>query len=176
MAPTFALDRLALLALAALIARHLAQSQLAQRPEVSRLEKILERILDLRGGIDLALAQALAQRFDRDVNVDYLIGTGQERIRHRLAHLDPGDPLDHRRDALQVLHVERGYYVDPRGEQLFDVLVALGMAAAGRVGVCQFVDNYVFRLARQNAVDVHLLKRRAAVLDLAQRHLLEIPD
>ncbi len=126
--------------------------------------------------IDFALAQALAQRFDRDVNVDYLVGAGQERIRHRLAHLDPGNPLDHRRDALQVLHVECGYYVDSRGEQLFDVLVALGMAAAGRVGVCQFVDNYVFRLARQNPVDVHLLKRRAAVVDLAQRHLLEVPD
>jgi hypothetical protein len=45
-------------------ARDFAQRQFAQRRQVARLEKILERLLDVIRRIDFALAQPLAKSFD----------------------------------------------------------------------------------------------------------------
>ena len=50
-----------------------------------------------------------------------------------------------------------------------DVEVALGMAAAGRVGVGELVDQRDLRPARQDGVDVHLVERPALVLDAPAR-------
>ena len=44
-----------------------------------------------------------------------------------------------------MLDVERGADVDAGGEQLLDVQVALGVAAAGRVGVGELVDQHQLR-------------------------------
>ena len=89
--PPSRLQRFAVLALAAQVARDLAQRQLAQGGQIGRLEKILERLLDLRGRIDFAFAQTLAQLLDRDVDVDDLVGAREKGVRHGLAHLDAGD-------------------------------------------------------------------------------------
>ena len=53
----------------------------------------------------------------------------------------------------------------PGAEQLLDVLVALGVAAAGGVGVGQLVDQADGRPAREDGVEVHLAEGHAAVLD-----------
>ena len=55
--------------------------------------------------------------------------------------------------------------VDPGVEQVFDVLVALGVARARGVGVGELVDQADGRPACQDRVDVHLAERDAAVLD-----------
>ena len=53
-----------------------------------------------------------------------------------------------------MLDVERGPDVDAGRDQLLHVLPALGMAAVGRVGVGEFVDDDQLRLALQGRVDV----------------------
>ena len=55
-----------------------------------------------------------------------------------------------------MLDVERGPYVDAGRQQLLDVLPALGMAAAGDVGVRELVDEQKSRLARERLVEVEL--------------------
>ena len=62
----------------------------------------------------------------------------------------------------------------PGIEQLVDVLPALRVARAGHVGVRELVDEHPLGLAGEDRVDVHLLERDAAVLDLLARHDLEV--
>ena len=56
-----------------------------------------------------------------------------------------------------MLDVERGPDVDAGRQQLVDILPALGMAAAGNVGVGVFIDQQQFRPARQRGVEIELL-------------------
>ena len=72
-----------------------------------------------------------------------------------------------------MLDVDRRVDVDAGGEQLLDVQVALGMAAPGRVGVREFVDQHELRPAREDGVEIHLLEDAALVLDAAARDDLE---
>ena len=94
-------------------------------------------------------------------------------VRHRLAHADAGDLRDHVVQAFDVLDVQRGIDVDAGGEQLLDVHVALGMAAARRVGVRQFVDQRELRAARQQRVEIHLRQRAPAIFDRTARDDLQ---
>jgi hypothetical protein len=68
------------------------------------------------------------------------------------------DARDLRNDvvqALDVLDIERGVDVYPRREQLRHVQIALGMAAALRVGVGQFVHQHQLGPALEDGVEVH---------------------
>ena len=80
--------------------------------------------------------------------------------------LTPGDLRDDVVQALEVLDVDGGVDVDAGGEQLLDVLPALGVARAGDVGVGQLVDQQQGRVAGERRVEVELLERRAPVLEL----------
>ena len=62
--------------------------------------------------------------------------------------------------------------MDAGREDVLDVLVALGVAAAGHVGVGQLVDEGHLRLAGQHGVDVHLLDGDAVVFLAAARDRL----
>ena len=54
--------------------------------------------------------------------------------------------------------------------------IPLLVGRSGRVGVRELVDDGDLRPPRLDRLDVHLLERHAAVLDRAQRHLLEVAD
>jgi hypothetical protein len=84
-------------------------------------------------------------------------------VRHGLPLHHPGDPLHHVVQALQVLNVHCGQYVDAGGEQLLDVLPALGVPGAGRVGVRQLVDHHDLGAAGQHGLGVQLAERVIAV-------------
>ena len=88
-------------------------------------------------------------------------------VGHGLAHADARDLRDDVVEALDVLDVEGGVDVDAGGQQLLDVQIALGVAAAGRVGVGELVDQHELRAAREDGVEVHLLERLALVVDAA---------
>ena len=62
------------------LAGQFAQGQFAQMFEVGIGEEIFQGGLHALGGIDLALAQALLEVFGGQVDVDDLIGFGQDRI------------------------------------------------------------------------------------------------
>ena len=62
-----------------------------------------------------------------------------------------------------MLDVQGRDDVDPRGQDILDVLVPLGVPAARDVGVSQFVDEGHLGLAGEDGVDVHLLDDDAPV-------------
>ncbi|MEY9757287.1 hypothetical protein ABIE73_004682 [Bradyrhizobium yuanmingense] len=70
-----------------------------------------------------------------------------------------------------MLDVDGGIDVDAVREQLLDVEIALGMAASGRIGVGELVDERNLRPPRDHRVEVHLLDDLAAVVQpLARDH------
>ena len=150
-----------------------AQRQFAQRRQVGRREEVLQRALRLLRDVDLAFLEALDQVFGRQVDQLDGIGAVEDRIRHRLAHAHPRDLRDDVVQAFDVLDVDGGIDVDAAVQDLLHVEVALRMAAAGRVGVGEFVDQDDLRPAGEDGVEVHLLEPAALVLDAPARNDLE---
>ena len=101
------------------------------------------------------------------------VGLLQDPVGNGLAHDDAGDARDDVGEALEMLDVERRPDVDAGGEQLLDVLPALGMTAVRSVGVGELVDDDQLGLARQRRVEVEFLDRAAVILDLAPRQDFE---
>ncbi|HXY27583.1 MAG TPA: hypothetical protein VEH82_04820 [Acidimicrobiales bacterium] len=123
------------------------------------------------------MQHAPAQLVGRRVDELDLVGLPHHPVRHPLAHADPGDPLDGVGQRLEVLDVDRRDDGDAGVEDLEDVFPALLVTARPRdVGVGQLVDQHHLRLAVEHAVEVHLLPRRAAVLDPLARDHREIAD
>jgi hypothetical protein len=148
------------------------QRQFAQRGEVSGREIMLQRTLGLFGNVDLALLQPLDQVVRRQIDQFDGISAVEHRIRHRLAHPHMRDLGDHVVEAFDMLDVDRGIDIDAVGEQLLDVEIALGMPAAGRIGMREFVDEGDLGTARDQRVEVHFLERLVPVADrFARQHL-----
>ena len=75
-----------------------------------------------------------------------------------------------------MLDVESRIDVDALVQQFQDVEVALGVAAAGRIGVGEFVDQRYLRSAGDQAVEVHLLEPLALVLEAFVRNDFEVSN
>ena len=152
------------------------QRQLAQRGQVLRLEETLD---GARGGVldvDLAFGETLEQFVGRKIDQDDLVGLVEHRVGHGFAHPHFGDLLHDVVEAFEMLDVERGPDIDAGRQQFVDVLPALGMAAAGHVGVGIFIDQQQARPARQRRVEVELLHDLVAVDDRLARQNLEAFD
>ncbi|MNO58261.1 hypothetical protein D3C76_488160 [compost metagenome] len=121
--------------------------------------------------VHLAFAQAFEQLAGRQVDQYQFESFLQHPVRQGFTHLHAGDVADLVVEALQVLHVDGGVDVDAGGEQFLHVLPALGMAAAGCVGVRQLVNQGQGWRRAEQAVQVHFFKRDAAVI-AAQQWLL----
>ncbi len=143
--------------------RGAAQRQLAQGRQVAFGEIVVERAPRHFGHIDLALGQALDQVLGRQVDQLDLVGLVDHMVGQGLAHPHGGDLRHHVVQALEVLDVERRIDVDAGGQQFLDILVALLVPAAGRVGVGELVHQHQLGLARQDGVDVHLVQRALAI-------------
>ena len=117
------------------------QGQLAQGREVGGREIVLERALGLLGNVDLAFLEALDQVVGRQVDELDGVGAVEDGVGHGLAHAHARDLRHDVVQALDVLDVDGGVDVDAGVQQLLDVLVALGMPAAGDVGVGELVDQ-----------------------------------
>ena len=74
-----------------------------------------------------------------------------------------------------MLDVEGGVNVNPGGKQFFDILVAFGMARAGRVGVGQFIDQRQAWTARQDSVHIHFGQFDAVIFEAFARNRFQ-PD
>ena len=147
------------------------QRQLAQRGQIARREIMLQRALGLLGDVDLALLEPLNEVVGRQVDQFDGVGAVEHRIRHGLAHPHMGDLRDHVVEALDVLDIDRGIDIDAVREQFLDVEIALRMAAAGRVGVGEFVDQRKLRTARDQRVEVHLAEHLVLVIEpFARQH------
>ena len=132
---------------------------------------MLERPLRLPGDVDLAFLQPLDQVVGREVDQLDRVGAVEHRIRHGLAHPHMRDLGNDVVEALDVLDIDRSVDVDAALEQFLDVEIALGVAAAGRVGVGEFIDQRDLRMARDQPVEVHFLDGLILVFDpLARQH------
>ena len=149
------------------------QRQLAQRGQIAGLEVVPHGALGLLRHIDLAFVQPLDQVVGRDIDDLDIIGVIEDAVGHGLAHADARDPRDHVVEAVDVLDVQRRVHIDAGGDQFLDIEIALGMAAAGRIAVGQFVDQHELRPALQDQVEIHLGEAVALVFHLAPRNNLE---
>ena len=152
------------------------QRELAQRGQVAGAEVVAEGGVDALGRVDVAAREPRADRLDGEVDELQLVGAAHDLVRDRLSLRDAGDLLDHVVERLEMLDVEVGDDVDPRVEQLLDVLPALLVAAARHVGVRELVDERQLRTTREERVEVHLLEGRVAVGDGRAGDDLEVAD
>ncbi len=152
---------------------HLAQGRLPQRREVLDLEEVVQRGRHALGGVDLAGPQTCDQGLGGEVDQDHLVGGREHRVGDRLADLRPRQLGNLVVEALEVLDVDGREHVDARVEHVADVLVALLVLEARRVGVGELVDQAQLGPAREHRRQVHLLERRAPVDDFAPGHELE---
>jgi hypothetical protein len=109
--------------------------------------------------------EALDEIVGRQVDDLDIVGAVDDRIRNGLAHADTGDLRDDVVQALEMLDVERRVDVDAARQQFLDVEIALGMAAAGRVGMGELVDEDERGAPRQDRIEVHLVEGAALVVD-----------
>ena len=75
-----------------------------------------------------------------------------------------------------MLDVDGGPDIDAGRDQLLDILVALGMAAFGRVRMGELVDDDQLRPALERGIDVEFLDDAAAIIDIALRQHLDALD
>ena len=144
-------------------AGHPEQGEFAQGGQVADPEVVGERGVHLLGLVDVAVGHPPAQRLRGHVDEFDLVGPADHLVRDGLALRDAGDLPDDVVQRFQVLDVDGGDDVDPGGEQFLDVLPALGVPAAGDVGVRQLVDQDDGRAAGEHRVEVHLLELGPAV-------------
>ena len=147
-----------------------AQRELAQRGQVGRREEVLERALGLFGDVDFAFLQSLDQIIGRQVDQFDGVGAVEHRIRHRLAYANMRDLRDHVVEALDMLDVDGRVNVDAATHQLFDVEVALRVAAAFDVGVRELIDQDDLWPAGDDGIEVHFLERLLFILDAPARN------
>src|SRR5207249_4729658 len=119
--------------------------------------------------IDLALAQALDQIFRREIDDLDIIRLVENAVGNRFPYADPGDAGDDVVQALDMLDVERRKHIDAGGNNLLDIEIALGMAAAGGVGVGELVDKHEPRPALEDRVEIHFGQQVTLVVDLLPR-------
>lgn len=103
-------------------------------------------------GVHLAGRESLSQSLRGDVDQLDLVGVADDVVGNRLALDDSRDLLNNVVQALQMLDVDRGEYVDSGVAQRLDILPAFGVAGSGRVGVGQLVHQRHPRCTCQNGI------------------------
>ena len=121
--------------------RRRPQGELPQRDEVALPEEAAHRLAGLLGDVDLPVVESPDQIVGREIDQLDLRRLLEDRVGDGLADGDPGHPGDDVVQALEVLDVERRVDVDAGGQELLDVLPALGVPRARRVRVGQLVDE-----------------------------------
>ncbi len=154
------------------------QGELAQRTEVAQPEVVGQGGIDLVRGVDLPVAEPLAEQFRRDIDEVDLVGAANNAIRHNISWhgfrlADVGDGADDVAEGRQMLDVDRGEDIDSGVEELVHVLPALLVAAARNIGVGVLIHHRRLGGAGQDGVQVHLLELRAPVTQAPGRNDLE---
>ena len=142
-----------------------AKSEFAKRRQIARREVILKRPLGFLRDIDLALAKPLHQLVRRKVDDFDIVGSVEDGIGNRFPDADAGNLFDNVVEAFNVLDVQRRIDIDPGGKQLFHVEIALGVPAARRICMGEFVHKRQFRAPGEKRVEIHFVEHPPFVLD-----------
>ncbi len=135
--------------------------------EVAAGEEIFQGGLHALHRIDFSLLEALLEVFGGEVDVDDLVGLGQDRVGEALAHFDADEVLHHVVEAFEMLDVEGGDHVYSRCDDVLDVLVTLGVFAAGDVGVRQLIDDGDRGMAGDDGIHIHFLNDDLVIFNLS---------
>src|ERR1700722_18467460 len=153
---------------------HVLQRQLAKRDQIAAAKEVGERLLRAIDAVDIAAPHAGLERLRRQIGHYDLVRALYHPVRHGFADLNSGNALDGRRNALDMLHVHRCENIDVGGQYVEHILIAFAVLAAFDVAMSQFVDQDDLGPSRQYAVQIHLLKDDALVLDPSTGDLLEL--
>lgn len=118
-------------------------------------------------------AGAVEQRIGRHVHHFDLVGLAQESLGDAIRGALSGEALDIELLLADVLQVDRGDDGDAAIEQVFDILPALRIAAAGRIVVSQLVDQADRRVAAEERRQIDHFVSLAAVALLDRRDHFE---
>ena len=143
-----------------------AQGHFAEGVQIALAEEIHHRQFRALRHIDFAFVQALEQFVRRQVN-QLDLRPVQHAVRDGFMDGGAGDLADGVHAAFGVLDIHGGEHVNAGVEQFDDILVTLGVAGAGDVGVGQLVHQRQLRVAGQQGVEVHFLQHDAAIFGLA---------
>src|SRR5579884_3903534 len=105
-----------------------------------------------------------------------LVGLTYYCVGDRFALRDPSDAFDDVVQTHQVLDVDGGNDVDSSVEEFVDVLPTLLVTTPGHVGVREFVDQHQRGPSGENGIQIHLLKRRPAIVDAPTRYHLKVAN
>src|SRR5580704_13344664 len=153
------------------------QRELAQGGQVVDAEEVGQGQRDPLLRIDVAVQHAASELFGRRVDQLDLVRLAYDPIRDTFTNPRSRHVLDLVRDALQVLDVDRGNDVDPRGEDFQDILPPLAIPARSwHVRMGQLVDQDDLRPPAQYRVEVHFLQTASPVVHLLAGHDLQPVD
>ena len=153
---------------------HVLQRKFAKCDQVAATKEVGKGFFRTIDTVDIPAAHAGLQCLRRQVGHHDLVCALHQPIRHSLANRNPGDALDSRRNALNMLHVHRGENIDVGCEHVEHILIALSVFAAFNVGMSELVDQDDLRPTRQNAVEVHLFEDDTLVFNLLPRNFFEL--
>ena len=153
-----------------------AHGDFAEGGEVALAEEAVEGPLGHVGAVDAAIAEAGLEFGGGEIDELDLFGHLQDLVGEGFRDADTGDAGNGVVEAFQVLDVERGPDVDAGVEQVSDVFPALGVAAAGGIGVGELVDEDEAGVAGEGGFEVEFFQRLAAVWDLAAGEDGEVVD
>ena len=125
--------------------------------------------------IHFAGLETFQQIFGRNVDVDDLVGIGQHMVRKPLFHLHAGGALDLVIETFEVLNVH-GRDDMNAGEEILDVLITLGVLAAGGVRSSASSSTRHTVGPRENRVEIHLAKCDSTILYGARRNDFQFAD
>ena len=134
--------------------RRAAERQFSQGGKVRLREEMTKCACRFLRQVDLAFLQPFDQFGGRDIHHLNLCLV-KDCVRHRLTHANAGEGSNDVVQALDMLDVDGRIDIYAGVEQFFDILIALGMAAAGSIGVRQFIDQCELRAAREQFVQMH---------------------
>ena len=128
--------------------RGTTQRKLAQGEQIGPAKELLGRRGGVLGYVDLSGAQTSEELVGRQIDELDFVGFVEHTVGQRLTLPHAGDLRHHIVQALEMLHVDGGPYVDARGENLFDVLPALRVSRSGSAPIgFEWASSSTIRIA-----------------------------
>ena len=153
--------------------RHAAQGYFTQTGKVGRKKEVFQRPLGLFFPVNFSGFQPEYEFFRFNVDKLHLVGLIKNVVRQALAYDNSGDGCHQIVETFKMLNIDGRPDGNTRPQNLFNILIALGVAAAVRVGVGQFVHQKNFRLARQRRIHIKFIKGDISVGNTEKRELFK---
>ena len=150
-----------------------AQGDLTEGGQIFNGEEVGHGPLGLGGAVDLAAFQALQELLGLNIHDLHLACPVKDGVGDALPDGDAGDGGHGVVEALDVLDIDGGIDVDAGLQQLLHVLVALGVAAAGGVGMGQLVHQDQLRVTAEGGVQIELPQGNISVAHRLGGQLLQ---